>query len=197
MAYDYHSITWDTSEDFEKYSSGRLGSNTFNGFSIDFSGGSSNSPGVCFESVYCPTKALVEWDEGEGARNLLGFSGATKYVGFLLDTFWDNGYPEPRTDLPDTFQIVVEGVSGVFKTSLTPTAPEYLGFFDSAGLISISILNFGSEYESGSAMWNYAIDDVITGTDVAPVPLPAAGGFLLAALSSLGWLTKRRKQSAA
>ncbi|MFC6463363.1 VPLPA-CTERM sorting domain-containing protein [Paracoccus aerius] len=64
-------------------------------------------------------------------------------------------------------------------------------------MISISILNFGSEYESGSAMWNYAIDDVITGTDVAPVPLPAAGGFLLAALSSLGWLTKRRKQSAA
>ena len=188
VAYDYYGIQQDTLETFESYPTNVPGYNSFEGFSVDFSGGSSNTPSISY-GHYCPTHCLIEKEEGEGSRTLLGFSSATKYVGFLLDTFWDNGYPSPREDLPDTFELIVLGNSGEYRTRLTPRAPQHLGYSDVSGLLSISVVNLGSRRGG----WNYAFDDVVTSSGVASVPLPASAWLLGVALAGIGAASRRRK----
>lgn len=196
IQYDYSSIHPDTFEDFESYPINVLGYSTFQGFSVDFSDATSNSPVVCYDGVYyCPTKSLIEKEETEGARTLLGFSAATTYVGFLLDTFLDNGYSPPRLDRPDLFEITVHGNSGNYTYTLTPTAPQYLGFFDSYGLQSVSITNLGFTSGSSTSMWNYGLDNVVTGIgDIAPIPLPSSAVFLLAALACIAGLSRSKRR---
>lgn len=189
VQHDYFEFDHVTVEDFENYPTNTLGFDAFNGFTLDFSGGGSTTQ-VVYSGHYCHSKCLIEKDL-EGPRILTGFDLSTAYVGFLLDTFWDNGY-SPPTGSPDTFAIRVTGTSGLYEATLKPSEPVYLGFFDAYGIKSVEITNLGSD----SSMWNYAFDDVVTGHSplFTPVPLPSSGILLLAGIGAVATRSWRLKQ---
>ena len=79
-----------------------------------------------------------------------------------------------------------------------------LGFRDTEGLVSVSVVNLDAVSGVGTRFFGYFYDDVVTGYDApapvpdgdaAVVPLPASGLMILAAVSALGAIGTRRARN--
>jgi hypothetical protein len=173
---DYGDITATTIEDFEA-SNGLVGgtSATFNGFTLKVAQSVAvvRSDLFCGSSNTCAIDAVIE-----GNRVFDGFGLGTTAFGLALRQFTSG----------DTIQATVVGGSGtsVFNFSAATTL---VGFFDAAGLTSVTFNNLGRPNGIGA----YSFDDVITSAP-AVIPLPAGLPLLIGGLGALGIFARKRRQ---
>jgi hypothetical protein len=176
---DYGDITAATIEDFEA-STGLSGvtSANFNGFTLTVPASLRvvESNNLCGSSSNaCALDNSIRLDAD---RVFDEFGVGTTAFGLVLRQF----------DPADNVQVTVVGGSGtsVFNFSAATTL---VGFFDAAGLTSVTFNNFGS----GPGAGNYTFDDVIT-SGPAVIPLPAGLPLLIGGLGALGIVARKRRQ---
>jgi hypothetical protein len=175
---DYGDITATTTEDFEGITvPSNVTSANFNGFTLTVP----VSVRVEEDDVLCGSSNACAYDFSflfDADRVFDGFGGGTTTFGLVMRQFFPS----------DNIQATVVGGSGtsVFNFSAATTL---VGFFDAAGLTSVTFNNFGSGGGSG----NYTFDDVITGASTV-IPLPAGLPLLIGGLGALGIFARKRRQ---
>ncbi len=189
---DYNDINVATLEDFQSSPAGDVGtSEAFDGFTATVDMGNLFIAG---STTFCDTagdQCLTNQNASGDLRTFGAFAAGTNFFGLDLTAITE----------ADVFRIDVTGGSG--SETFNVTGSGLLGFGDTSGLSSVSILNLGPDGVAGSPFSNYGLDDVITGLtanldDGSPssVPEPASMALFGAGLAGLGLLVRRRKRAA-